>query len=324
MSAQNESKARIESGSNGPNIQNASVGAVPNQRRTDVRDGGPGGEDAASAAYDFCQELPRGRRGDFPAVSWFAARSLRKHVAALCAFKSVAEGFCDDPEYEGVRKDRIDDWRRQLEAVGKAPPQHPVFIALERTLGELSLPKEPFNDLLDALLEDCGKKRYETAEDVLDYCRRSADPLGRIVLMIHGYRDPDLLKLSDRLCTALMLAGFLRDISLDLKKDRIYIPLQDFQEVGYSEADMRMGVVNERFRNLVKLQWKRARAFFEESRSLPGRLSWPLGWDVRLRWLGGMELLRKIHKLGYDTIHRRPKITAWDWAGLVLKALAKR
>lgn len=286
--------------------------------------GSNGSAGALSAAYDFCQDLPLGRRAGFPAVSWFAARSLRKHVAALCAFKSVAESFCDDPEYEGARKDRIEDWRRQLDAVGKAPPQHPVFMALERTLGELSLPKEPFEEILDALLEDCGRKRYETAEEILEYCRRSAGPLGRVVLMIHGYRDPALLQLADRFATALMLAGFLRDVSVDLQKDRIYIPLKDFEECGYSEADLRMGVVNERFRNVIKLQWKRARALFEESRPLAGRLGWPLAWDVRLRWLGGMELLRKVHKLGYDTIRRRPRITALDWAGLVLKALTKR
>lgn len=277
-----------------------------------------------AAAYEHCLRLARSRFKSFPVGLRFMAGSTRRHVAALYAFVRTAEDFADAPEHEGVRLQRLEDWGRQFWAIGQAPPQHPVFLALGKTLSELPLPREPFAQVLSAFEQDCAKSRYETEAELLDYCRRSAEPVGRLVLMIHGYRDEELFKLSDRLCSALQLTILLRDLGRDLRRDRLYVPQEDFRACGYSEADLRMGVVNERYRDLIKLQWKRARALFEEGRPLPKRLGWPLNWEVRLAWLCGMELLRKVHKLGYDVLTRRPSITAWDRTGLVLKALAKR
>ncbi|MEK9144326.1 MAG: squalene synthase HpnC [Elusimicrobiota bacterium] len=277
-----------------------------------------------AGAFDFCQKLADSHYENFPVASRLIARSLRRHVAVLYAFARIADDFADEPQFEGVRKERLEDWRAQLWAVGKTPAVHPVFLALETTLKELDLPKEPFDDLISAFLQDCEKKRYATFEEVRDYCRRSADPVGRVVLMIHGYRDPEFFKLSDRICTALQLANFLQDLSVDLKKDRIYIPEEDFREFGYGEADMRMGVVNERFRSLMKFQWKRVRGLFDEGLPLAARLSWPLSWEIRLTWLGGVDILRKIHLAGYDTLHQRPALSKWDWARLILKAVATR
>ena len=277
-----------------------------------------------AGAFEFCQKLADSHYENFPVASRLISKPLRRHVAALYAFARIADDFADEPEFEGVRKERLEDWRAQLWAVGKTPAVHPVFLALEATLKELDLPKEPFDDLISAFLQDCEKKRYATFEEVRDYCRRSADPVGRVVLMIHGYRDPELFKLSDRICTALQLANFLQDLSVDLKKDRIYIPEEDFREFGYGEADMRMGVVNERFRSLMKFQWKRVRGLFDEGLPLAARLSWPLSWEIRLTWLGGVDILRKIHLAGYDTLHQRPALSKWDWARLMFKAAAAR
>src|SRR5271170_128291 len=193
---------------------------------------------------------------------------------------------------------------------------------MEQSLKELSLPKEPFDDLLSAFLQDTEKKRYETFDEVLDYCRRSANPVGRIVLMIHGYRDPDLFRMSDAICTALQIANFLQDVAVDLKKDRIYLPQEDFRQFGYSDADLRMGVVNERFRNLMKLEWKRTRSLFEQGEPLWPKLKWPLSWEIRLTWLGGNEILRKIQKMGFDTLSQRPVLSKLDWLGLIGKGLA--
>jgi squalene synthase HpnC len=274
-------------------------------------------------AYAFCLRLAESNYENFPVASRLIARPLRRHVAALYAFARIADDFSDEPEYGGVRVERLNEWREQLRAVGGSPARHPVFLALERTFAELKLPREPFDDLLSAFLQDCEKKRYESWEEVLDYCRRSADPVGRIVLMIHGYRDPELFRLSDRICSALRVTSFLQDVAVDLKKDRIYIPQRDFLESGYSEADMRMGVVNERFRNLMKQQWKRARAMFEEGEGLPAKLAWPLSWEIRLTWLGGNDILRKIGKLGFDTLHQRPALTRWDWPRIMWGMLTR-
>ncbi|MBI4387099.1 MAG: squalene synthase HpnC [Elusimicrobia bacterium] len=261
---------------------------------------------------------------NFPVASLLLPRGARRHVAALYAFARIADDISDEPEHEGARRERLEEWRRQLWTVGQEPARHPVFLALEQTLRELDLPIQLFDDLLSAFLQDVDKKRYATHEEVLDYCRRSANPVGRIVLLIHGYRAPELLRLSDAICTALQITNFLQDVAVDLKKDRIYISEKDFQQFGYSEADLRMGVVNERFRNLMKHEWKRTRALFEEGRSLWSRLRWPLSWEIRLTWLGGVEVLRQVESIGFDTLHRRPALGKLDWAGLILKSLATR
>jgi squalene synthase HpnC len=275
-----------------------------------------------SGAYAFCENLANTHYENFPVASRLMPKRLRKHVAALYAFARIADDFSDEAEYEGVRRDRLLDWRAQLADVGQKSPRHPVFLALEHTFAELNLPKEPFDDLLSAFLQDTEKRRYETWAELLDYCRRSANPVGRIVLMIHGYRSPEMFRYSDAICTALQLANFWQDISVDLKKNRIYIPAEDFAAHGYSEADLRMGVVNERLRNLMRFEVSRTRALFEEGRPLPKRLlKWPLSWEIRLTWYGGREILRKIRKQGFDTLSERPHLTKWDWIPLIARTV---
>jgi phytoene synthase len=273
------------------------------------------------AAFKFCQDLAERHYENFPVASKLLPRRTRKHVAVLYAFARIADDFSDEAEYEGVRKERLESWRSQLWAVGERPATHPVFLAMAVSLKELDLPKQPFDDLLSAFLQDVDKRRYANFDEVLDYCRRSANPVGRIVLMIHGYRDEQRFAQSDAICTALQLANFWQDVAVDLKKDRIYIPQDDFKEFGYSEADLRMGVVNERFRNLMKHEWKRTRSLFEEGSPLWKSLRWPLSYEIKLTWAGGNEILRKIQRIGFDTLHQRPVLTKLDWFGLAAKAL---
>lgn len=275
-------------------------------------------------AYAFCQRLVQSHYENFPVASRLLPRRLRKHVAALYAFARIADDFSDEPEYEGVRRERLLEWREQLSDVGRKPARHPVFLALESTFAELELPKRPFDDLLSAFLQDTEKRRYATFDEVLDYCRRSANPVGRIVLMIHGYRSEELFAMSDAICTALQLANFWQDVAVDLKKDRIYVPEEDFEQFGYSEADLRMGVVNEKFKSLLKFEVNRAKALFEDGRELPGRLSWPLSLEIRLTWYGGREILRKIRKQGFDTLTERPALCKWDWIPLFVRAALHR
>lgn len=274
-----------------------------------------------AGAFRFCQALADRHYENFPVASRLMPAKARRHVAVLYAFARIADDFSDEPEHEGHRKERLLDWRAQLEAVGRAPARHPVFLAMETTLRELDLPKQPFDDLLSAFIQDTEKARYETFDELLDYCRRSANPVGRIVLMIHGLRDADLFRLSDNICTALQLANFWQDVSVDLKKDRVYIPQQDFRAFGYSEADLRMGVCNERFRELLKFQVSRARSLFEQGKPLPARLPWPLSLEIRLTWLGGMQVLKLIHRQDFDVLSSRPALRKSDWIPLLLRAL---
>lgn len=275
----------------------------------------------AAGAYRFCQELANSHYENFPVASRLLPARLRKHVAALYGFARIADDFSDEPEYEGVRRERLLDWRRQLRSLDR--PEHPVFLALSRTISELELPVEPFEDLLSAFLQDTEKRRYADFAELLEYCRRSADPVGRIVLMIHGYRDAERFAMSDAICTALQLANFWQDVSVDLRKDRIYIPEEDFKAFGYSEADLRMGVVNDKFIGLMKQQIARTSALFEKGRGLPAALPFPLSFEIRLTWLGGREVLRKVRKQGYDTLTRRPALTRWDWIPLLVRSLLR-
>ena len=274
-----------------------------------------------AGAYAFCQSLAGRHYENFPVASRLLPKKLRKHVAALYGFARIADDFADEGEYEGVRRERLLDWRAQLNDLEH--PRHPVFLALKHTIRELDLPIQLFDDLLSAFLQDTEKKRYSTFEEVLDYCRRSANPVGRIVLLIHGYKDNVLFELSDRICTALQLANFWQDLSVDLKKDRIYIPDEDFQRFGYSEADLRMGVVNEKFLALMKFEVGRTSALFEEGRPLANKLSFPLSWEIRLTWLGGREVLRKVRQRGFDTLTGRPTLAKRDWIPLFVRSLLK-
>ncbi len=276
-----------------------------------------------SAAYAFCFDLAASHYENFPVASSLISSKLRKHVACLYAFARIADDFSDEPEYEGVRRERLLEWRENLRSLNQKTPTHPVFIALKETLKDLHLPLQPFDDLLDAFLQDTVKNRYQNFDEVLDYCRRSANPVGRIVLMIHGYRDEELFKLSDSICTGLQLANFWQDISVDLKKDRIYIPQEDFARFSYSEADLRMGVVNERFRDLMKFEISRVCQIFEQGQSLPQKLSWPLSWEIRLTLLGGRQILKKVRKQNYNTLKARPSLSKWDWIPLLLRAVLR-
>ncbi|MBI5211598.1 MAG: squalene synthase HpnC [Elusimicrobia bacterium] len=275
------------------------------------------------SAYAFCARLTGGRYADFPAAPWMLAAPLRRHVAAVAAFARIADDLADEPEFEGVRRELLDGWRSRLHDLGKRPSDHPVFVALDRTVMEMGLPVEPFDDLLSACIQDAEKGRYATYDEVLDYCRRAANPVGRLVLMIHGHTAMELLRYSDAICTALQLTNFWQNMAADLKKDRLYIPAEDFKACGYAEADLRMGVVNEKFRQLMKAQWRRTKALFDQGRVLTSKLPRPLAWQVALAWHAGVDILRKISQADFDTLTGRPRLTGWDGVRLLGRALLR-
>ena len=272
------------------------------------------------AAYAFCESLVRSHYENFPVASRLLFGRARRAIAALYGFARLSDDFVDEPEYEGVRLERLAEWRRELSAVrGSGAPGHPVFVALRDAVREFDLPLEPFENLLDAFTQDATKKRYESFAEVLDYCRRSANPVGRVVLMVHGYRSPELLSLSDAICTGLQLANFWQDMSVDLKKDRIYVPREDFARFGYSEEEMFRGSANEALRALTAFEVRRARGFFAEGRALPSRLRWPLSWEIALTLRGGLAILDKIEAQEFVTLRRRPALTKLDWLGALCR-----
>lgn len=279
-------------------------------------------------AFAYCEKMARSHYENFPVGSLLVPKSKRKHVYSIYAFARTADDFADEGYgtkiTPGERLELLDDWESQLENCFAGNTQHPIFIALAETVRTLDLPHQLFRDLLSAFRQDVVKTRYANFDEVLDYCRRSANPVGRLILLLFGYRDEHLNYLSDKICTALQLANFWQDVSVDLQKDRIYLPLDDLARFNFSEADLRAGKCDERFVNLLKFQVARTWDLFKAGRPLPKLVSGRLSFELELTWQGGTRILELIEHGGFNTLNHRPHIGKLDKIVLFLKTVARR
>lgn len=288
-------------------------------------------------AYAACTALATSHYENFP-VGRLVPASIRPHVHAVYAFARTADDIADEgyadprlPRPEGSvptqneRLAQMEHFRSQLDAMmeGRAldPCYEWIFLALGDTVRKMDLPASLFYDLLSAFTQDITQRRYRDFPEVLDYCRRSANPIGRLVLYLHGYREEKLHRLSDDICTGLQLANFWQDVSVDLGKDRIYLPQDAREQFGVTEAQLFAGRADEKFRALLKFEVDRAQELFDRGAALPGHLRGRLRWEIRLTWLGGTTILKKIRTQNYDTLSRRPKISKWEMLALAPRAL---
>jgi squalene synthase HpnC len=271
-------------------------------------------------AFAYCESRARSHYENFP-VGLFVPRSKRPYVFALYAFMRTADDFADEAMYEGFREQKLADWEARLHAAYEGRAEGPIFLALVETVRRLDIPKALLLDLLSAFRQDTVKRRYQNWDEVLDYCRRSADPVGRLILLVFGYREPDLARLSDRICTALQLANHWQDIALDLAKDRIYVPQDRLLAHGVSEEDLRTGHVHDGFRALMTELVARTRELFALGRPLCQRVGRDLRFELRLTWLGGSEILDGIEQVGGDVFRQRPQHGLVAKAGLAWRAL---
>jgi hydroxysqualene synthase len=274
---------------------------------------------ALQEAFAYCEERARRHYENFP-VGRFIPKEKQPHVYALYAFMRAADDFADEPEYEGLRAAKLDEWQRHLDAAYEGRAEGPIFVALAETVRQLAIPKALLADLLSAFRQDTVKRRYESWDELLDYCRRSANPVGRLVLLVFGYRDPELASLSDCICTALQLANHWQDVAVDLRKDRIYVPAEELRAHGVSEEDLEAARVSEPFRALMRDLVARARALFEQGRPLCDRVGRDLRFEMRLTWLGGASILERIEAVGYDVFGQRPQHGKLDKAALAWRA----
>lgn len=274
-------------------------------------------------AFAFCEARARSHYENFP-VGLVVPRAKRRYVHALYAYARAADDFADEPMYDGMRTEKLDQWEARLHAAYEGRAEDPIFIALAETVRALEIPKPLLLDLLSAFRQDTVKQRYETWEELLDYCRRSADPVGRLVLLVFGYRDQELFALSDRVCTALQLANHWQDLAVDLHRGRIYAPRSLREAHGVKEWDLNAGRVTPGFEALMRDLVARTRALFAEGRPLCDRVGRDLRFELRLTWLGGSTILDGIERAGYDVFRRRPRHglaakarlawRAWRWA----------
>jgi phytoene synthase len=275
-------------------------------------------------AFAHCEARVRAHYENFPVGLW-VPRDKRPYVHALYAFARAADDFADEGIYEGMRAEKLDQWEARLHAAYRGEAEDPIFLALGETVRRLDVPKSLLLDLLSAFRQDVVKGRYETWEELLDYCRRSADPVGRLVLLVFGYRDPELARLSDAICTGLQLANHWQDVAVDLRKDRIYVPRELLARFGVAEWDLNAGRVNEPWRSLMAELVARTRELFARGRPLCDRVARDLRFELRLTWLGGAGILDRIERASYDIFRRRPSYglldklrlawRAWRWKG---------
>jgi phytoene synthase len=270
-------------------------------------------------AFAHCKARVRAHYENFP-VGLFVPKEKQPYVHALYAFARTADDFADEPRYEGSRREKLDEWERRLRACYRGEAEDPIFVALGETVRRLEIPPELLLDLLSAFRQDVEKNRYETWDELLDYCRRSADPVGRLVLLVFGYRDPGLPPLSDAICTGLQLANHWQDVAVDLRKDRIYVPRELMRRFGVGEWDLSAGQVGDGFRALMAELIARTRALFERGRPLCDRVGRDLRFEMRLTWLGGSSILDGIEAVEADVFRRRPQHGALDKLRLAWRA----
>ncbi len=272
-------------------------------------------------AYAECEALTRRHYENFTIASFLLPRRLRRDLYALYAFARGVDDLGD--ERSGDRLALLDDWEAQLRAVfgqGAVPPgpRPAAFVALERTVADRHLPLEPFLRLIEANRRDQEVHRYPDFEGLLEYCTFSADPVGRLVLALFGYSDPDLYPMSDATCTALQLTNFWQDVGRDYARGRIYLPQEDLAAFGVAEEELGHTPASESFRRMLLFQLARTRPFFERGRPLAGRLAGHLRVDVRLFTRGGEAILDAIDRAGGDVLTRRPVVGRTRRAALLL------
>lgn len=267
------------------------------------------GNDTLSTAYEHCLLITREHYENFPVASFFLPADKRQHLAAVYAYARMADDFADEGDTpDEQRLQALRRWEERLRKALAGSPDHPVFVALQDTIARFSIPDQLFFDLLTAFRQDVTTKRYASYDDVLGYCSFSANPVGRIVLHIFQDATSVNVKRSDAICTALQLTNFWQDVSVDLAKGRVYLPLEDLERFQYNEEELRQGVDDERFRALVRFEVERTRTLFHEGRPLVGAAAPALRTQLALTWNGGMTILRMIERAEYRVLSRRPRL----------------
>jgi squalene synthase HpnC len=272
-------------------------------------------------ACAWCKQLAESHYENFHVASWFLPQELRTHFHAIYAYCRVSDDLGDEVGDSSAALALLDFWGRELDACYDGRTRHPVFVALAQTIRECSIPKEPFADLLVAFRQDQTVTRYETMDDVLAYCRYSANPVGRLVLYACGEANEENFRLSDLTCTALQLANFWQDVRVDYAKGRIYIPQKDIDFFRVSEEQIAEGVATPEFRGLMRSEVDYARTLFEKGLPLIGMVNRDLALDLDLFSRGGLEILRAIERRGFDVLSARPAISKSRKLALLLRAV---
>src|SRR5437899_62221 len=275
-----------------------------------------------AAAQKYTRWLATHHYENFNVVSWLLPKNLHQHFYNVYAYCRWADDLGDEVPNATRALELLRWWEHELDACYEEKPSHPVFVALRETIVAKDIPKQPFADLLKAFRQDQTVKRYPDWASVLHYCVYSANPVGRLVLYLCGYRDEQRQRLSDATCTALQLANFWQDVSRDLEKGRIYIPLDAAAALGLTENDIVERRFDERYVRLMKDLIARTRELFAEGMPLAKMVDARLSVDLEMFSRGGLAVLDAIEAMGSDTLHRRPAVSKLKQARPLGRTLA--
>lgn len=268
--------------------------------------------DRLASARAATAKIAKSHYENFLVASVLLPRRLRQPFFDVYAFCRTADDLADESPTPLVATERLADFQRQLDAAFAGSPDSDLFVALAETAITFDLPQTPFDDLLSAFRQDQVKTRYADHDELVDYCRRSADPVGRIVLMLGGVTDGDSIALSDQICTGLQLANFWQDVARDHAIGRIYLPQSDLDDFGVTEPMIADGIASRTtpgpVRELIRFQCDRAEGYFRRGLPLADRVPGWLAADVRLFAHGGLATLAAVRRIDFDVLRIRPKV----------------
>ncbi len=292
----------------------------------DLRLYGPESTKAASPdeALAYCARLTASHYENFSVVTWLTPRPLRPHFASIYSFCRWSDDLGDEVGDRQRSRDLLAWWRGELRLMYEGHARHPVFVALRETVDQFSIPIDPFEALISAFEQDQDVLEYDTYDQLMDYCTRSANPVGQLVLYLGRSFDEENVALSDRTCTGLQLANFWQDVARDLDIGRIYLPREDRERFGVDEASLRSKRFTPGFAKLLEFEVNRARKLFRDGWPLVGKLPRALAVDVDLFTRGGMAICDRIEAQNYDVLTRRPRLGKLAKLGLLLRAVLGR
>lgn len=284
----------------------------------------PGATSETWAFHDslrYTRWLARHHYENFHVASFLLPRRLHQDFFNIYAFCRWADDLGDEMGDPALSLRLLEWWREELRQMYRGEARHPVYVALRDTVRRHEIPEEPFADLIRAFVQDQTVTRYSTYAQLLDYCAYSANPVGRLVLHLCGYRDAERQRLSDATCTALQLANFWQDVARDLEKGRVYIPIEDMSAHGYRLEELEQRRYNSRFRGLMRDLVNRTHLLFLDGLPLIDQVGRRLAIDLELFSLGGLAVLRKIRALDYNVLEQRPALSARDRLALLARAI---
>jgi squalene synthase HpnC len=277
-----------------------------------------------SDARSYCSQLARTHYENFTVASLLLPRRLLQHFHNIYAYCRWADDLADESGGGAHALGLLNWWKQELQQCYEGKPSHPVMVALEDSIQRFDIPRDPFLDLLFAFEQDQLVKRYQTYEQLLGYCRYSANPVGRLVLYLCEAHTDENRALSDYICTALQLANFWQDVARDFDLGRVYLPDEDRKRFGYADADLEGRRFTPPFLALMQFEVERTRDLFYRGMPLVDRMAPDMRVDIELFIQGGLAILRKIEQLGYNVWQTRPELSKWDKARLLARAWAGR